>query len=278
LSMLVADTLEILMRRKRSHSAMVRALLAVVALGALGASTFSFAQTGLWDDRGGLGLRQSYGESSAASARSPANHSLRNQPSASPDYKLYSGMRELPRLGAPASESYGGVEFSISRKWGSSLEVGVTPETAAAPRRYSLGGRLQTTLSGDSGVSLGLKYRQYESGSALRGGRYVGDPAGPIRGDELTPGVTPGLYSGPSYEVRLRYRYSPSSTFGLALGRDLESSMPGLDPAYNGERQLMFSGQHWLTPSWGLSYDLLSDDPGGSLRMQGLRLGVRYRF
>ena len=278
MSMVVTETSEILMRRKRIHSATVLALQAVFALGAFSVSIFSIAQTGLWDDRGGLGLRQPYGESSAASARSPENQSLRDQPSASQDYKLYSGVRELPRLGTSASESYGGVEYSISRKWGSSLEVGVAPETAAAPRRYSLAGRLQTTLSGGSGVSLGLKYRQYEPGSAFRGGRYVGDPAGPLRGDELTPGVAPGLYSGPSYEVRLRYRYSPSSTFGLALGRDLESSMPSLDPAYNGERQLMFTGQHWLTPSWGLSYDLLSDDPGGSLRVQGLRLGVRYRF
>ena len=266
------------MRRKRIYSATGRAFQAVLALGALGVSLFSFAQTGLWDDRGGLGLRQPYGDTSAAAPNSAADHPLRNQPPAPHDYKLYNGVRELPRLGASASESYGGVKYSISRNWGSSLEVGVTPETAVAPRRYSLAGQLQTKLSGGSGVSLGLKYRQFEPGSAFRGGRYAGDPAGPLRGDELTPGVAPGLYSGPSYEVRLRYRYSPSSTFGLALGRDLESSTPGLDPAYNGERQLMFTGQHWLTPSWGLSYDLLSDDPGGSLRVQGLRLGVRYRF
>ena len=276
--MVVADTLEILMRRKRTYSTMVRALQALAVLGALGATTLSLAQTGLWNDRGGLGLRQPYGESSAASAGSAAIQAPQDQPSASHDYKLYSGVRELPRLGASASESYGGVQYSISRKWGSSLEVGVTPETAAAPRRYSLAGRVQTPLSGGSGVSLGLKYRQYEPGSTLHGGRYVGDPTGPIRSDELAAAVAPGLYSGPSYEVRLRYRYSPSSTFGLALGRDLESSMPSLDPAYNGERQLMFTGQHWLTPSWGLSYDLLSDDPGGSLRVHGLRLGVRYRF
>lgn len=276
--MVVADTLEILMRRKRICSKMVSALQAVVVLGALSASTLSFAQTGLWDDRGGIGLRQPYGASSAASAASPGDQSLQNQPSASQDYKLYSGVRELPRLGASALESYGGVAYPISRKWGSSLEVGVTPETAAAPRRYSLAGQLRTTLSEGSGVSLGLKYRQYEPGFAVRGGSYLGDPAGPIRGDELAAPVAPGLYSGPSYEVRLRYRYSPSSSFGLALGRDLESSMPSLNPAYNGERQLMFTGQHWLTPSWGLSYDLLSDDPSGSLRVQGLRLGVRYRF
>jgi len=38
----------------------------------------------------------------------------------------------------------------------------------------------------------------------------------------------------------------------------------------------------WLTPSWALSYDLLSGDLAGpsTLRLQGLglRFGVRYRF
>ncbi len=278
--MAVADTLEILMQRTPIHSAIGCALQVVVAAGALGAADFSAAQTGLLNDRGGLGLRQApYGAPLRLSAPSAADHSLRNRAPAPQDYQLYSGVRELPQLGASGSESYSGVAYSISRNWGSSLELGVTPETVAAPRRYSVTGQLQTALSEGRSVSLGLKYRQYEPGSSFHSRRYVGDPSGPINsGDELARAAAPGLYSGPSYEVRLRYRYSPSSTFGLALGRDLEGSTPGLDPAYNGERQLMFTGQHWLTPSWGLSYDLLSDDPGGSLRVQGLRLGVRYRF
>ena len=44
-----------------------------------------------------------------------------------------------------------------------------------------------------------------------------------------------------------------------------------------GLRQFSFTGQHWLTPSWALSYDVLSSDPS-SFRLQGLRLGARYRF
>jgi hypothetical protein len=41
-------------------------------------------------------------------------------------------------------------------------------------------------------------------------------------------------------------------------------------------------GQHWLTPAWALSYDVLYNDPANmsTLRLQGLglRMGVRYRF
>ena len=278
MSMGVVDSSDIPMRRNRIQSAIEQALQILFGFGALGIASLAVAQTGLLDDRGGLGMRQLDRGSPALSAASRADLSLQHQASSSQDYKLYSGVRELPRLGAPTTESYSGVEYSISRNWGSSLEIGVTPESAAAPRRYSLAGQVQTTLSEGSSVSLGLKYRQYEPGSAFPGSRYFGIPTGPMSGDGLAAAAAPGLYSGPSYEVRLRYRYSPSSTFGLALGRDLESSMPGLNLTPNGERQLMFTGQHWLTPSWALSYDLLSDDPGSSLRVQGLRLGVRYRF
>ena len=108
----------------------------------------------------------------------------------------------------------------------------------------------------------------------MRGAGKIGTTGRGIGGAyALTPSALDS-----SYEVRLNYRYSGSSSFGLALGRDLETLTPGLDSAANGERQLMFTGQHWLTPSWGLTYDLLSDEPGMSMRVQGLRLGVRYRF
>lgn len=256
---------------------MKRAFRIIVGVGAMGMAGLAVAQTGLWDDRGGVGLRPLHRES-ASPATTPTDRRVQGQTSESTDYGLYSGARELPRLGTSVYESYGGVAFSFSRKWGSSLEAGVMPESAGVPRRYSLAGQLRTALSEDRGVSVGLKYRQYEAGSALGSGLYGGEPLGRTGAQELVPSAVPGLYTGPSYEVRLRYQHSTSSSFGLALGRDLETVTPGFDAATNGERQLMFTGQHWLTPKWGLSYDLLSDEPGGSMRVQGLRLGVRYRF
>jgi YaiO family outer membrane protein len=266
------------MQRKRSHSAMRWAVRVAAALGAIGVAGFAMAQVGLWDDRGGLGLRPSPSEAAPLPPGSHSNSGDQVQTPKSRDYELYSGVRELPQLGSTVSESYGGVEYSFSRKWGSSLEAGVIPQSASTPRRYSLAGQLQTTLSEGRGVSVGLKYSHYDAVPALRGGLYGGEPLGSAGGNELTPLTAPGLYTGPSYEVRLRYQHSASSSFGLTLGRDLDTLTPHADAATNGERQLMFTGQHWLTPKWGLSYDLLSDEPGGSMRVQGLRLGVRYRF
>ncbi len=270
-------TFNFAMQRERGHCLMRRVFQVFIGLGAIGLGGVAVAQTGLWDDRGGLGLKPLQRESALLPATSPTDLHVPGKPSEF--YELYSGARELPRLGTSVSEAYSGVAYSFSRKWQSSLEAGVTPESAGVPRRYALAGQLRTALSGERGVSVGLKYRQYEAGGLpRRGGLYSSEPLERSGGYELAPSALPGLYTGPSYEVRLRYQHSASSSFGLALGRDLETLTPGLDTAANGERQLMFTGQHWLTPKWGLSYDLLSDEPGGSMRVQGLRLGVRYRF
>ena len=249
----------------------------IFGLGAVGVAGVAVAQAGLWDDRGGLGLRSSHRESAPAAASSYTDPRAQEQGSSPRDYELYSGVRDLPRLGTSAPESYSGVAYTLSRKWGSSLEAGVMPESANAPRRYSLAGQVRTALSDERGVSVGLKYRHYDERSGLRGGPY-GDLFGNTGAHGLAPSAVPGLSSRPSYEVRLRYEHSASSSFGLAMGRELETLTPGLGADANGQRQLMFTGQHWVTPSWGLSYDLLSDEPGRSMRVQGLRLGVRYRF
>ena len=225
------------------------------------------AQIGLWTDRGGVGLRPTESQTSASAGASIAGKQL----SPARDYGLYSGTSEMPLAGGFVSEQYSGVAYPLSRQWGSSLEAGVVPESASTARRYSLAGQLGTALSGSQSVSVGLKFRHYDTASGT--GPYRALANGASSSYALAPSALES-----SYEVRLSYRYSRSSSFGLALGRDLETVTPGLESPANGERQLMFTGQHWLTPSWGLTYDLLSDEPGSSPRVQGLRLGVRYRF
>lgn len=196
----------------------------------------------------------------------------------SSDYTLYSGARETSRLGLRGAEAYGGIVYSLAGGWGSSLEAGYAPESPLSPRRYALTGQLHTALGEGRFLSLGLKYRMDDTDA---GSRYGTTDTPFLNGYSYTlaplrqPGAAGYL---PSYQLQMSFQYSAATSFGLALGRDVETFTPVQDFAGSGPRQFTFTGQHWLTPSWALSYDILSQDAATPLRSLGLRLGVRYRF
>ena len=185
------------------------------------------------------------------------------------EYALYGGGRDEPRLGLRTTESFAGLVYGAAG-WGASFEVAHSPLSPLAAGRYSLTGQLHTSLSEGRVLSVGLKYRIYDQESL----RYAAP-------GDIAYGYTlagPRLTSyPPSYQLQMSYQYSAAGTVGLAVGRELETFVPFNDPSGSGPRQFSLTGQHWLTPSWGLSYDL-SHDLASSFRLQGLRLGVRYRF
>jgi len=232
------------------------------------------AQIGLSPDRTGLGLKSqsraavewAYGGDSAQGwqARGPA------------DYTLYRGTRDLLQSGLRAAESYSGVVHSYSGGLGSSFETSYVQESPFAPRSYALSGQLHSALSDGRMLSVGLKYRVYDTDTGSRFGTAGEGAIG--NGYTLAPYRLPGASYAPSYQLQFSYQHSTASSFGMALGRDVETFTPHFDIPGSGPRQLSFTGQHWLTPSWAVSYDLMTQDAMSPLRLHGLRLGVRYRF
>lgn len=245
-------------------------LLAVTLL----ASGVASAEIGLPHGRTGLGLK--------SEARGAAEWAIGNdaaqvwQARNASDYALYGGARDLPQTAFRSTESYTGIAHALAGGWGVSFEAGFVPETLLAPRRYSLSGQLHTALGAGQGLSVGLKYRVYDTDTAQRSGT-AGDPTIGT-GYTLAPYRVPGTVLAPSYQLQFSYQYSTASTFGMALGRDLETFTPYFELPGSGPRQFSFMGRYSLTPSWALSYDLLSQDAMSPLRLQSLRLGVRYRF
>jgi len=232
------------------------------------------AQAALSREHGGLGLRQPTEPGVETKSGSESRQAwLSRQPS---DFTLFGGARELTRGGPGAAEAYGGVAYSFSRSWGSSLEAAYAPESPLVPRQYALAGEVRTALSDSKALSVGIKYRVYDVDLGM-----PGDSA-PVTGFGLAPSRGLGTGYAPGYQVQFGYQHSAFTLFGLALGREMESYATALDPAAPYPLQLSFTGQHWLTPSWALSYDVLSGDLGGPnpMRLQGLglRFGVRYRF
>lgn len=133
-------------------------------------------------------------------------------------------------------------------------------------KAYSLEREVRTALSDHKALSVGIKYQLYEA-----------DPVGP---GDVPPVI--GHTLSPGYQVRLGYQHSALSQFGLAIGRDADLYSSAFDSTAPYPRQLSFTGLHWLTPSWAVSYDVLSADldSPSPLRLQGLglRFSLRYRF
>lgn len=232
------------------------------------------AQALLSHEHGGLGLRPPTGPGTNTESGSEARQPwLVRQPS---EFTLFGGARELTRGGPGAAEAYGGVAYTFSRSWGSSLEAAYAPESPLVPRHYALAGEVRTALSDRKALSVGIKYRVYDADFG------VPDDSTPVNGLGLEPSRGLGTSYAPGYQLRLGYQHSAFTLFGLTLGREMESYATAFDPATPYPRQLSFTGQHWLTPSWAVSYDVLSGDLGipNPIRLQGmgLRFGVRYRF
>jgi len=255
-----------------------KSIVAAVALAAMAAAGSADAQSGLAPERSGLGLKSRTDAFALPLDAASSDEGVPSwQTTAPSDFALIGGVRNAPRLGLSAVESYGGIVYAPSARWGSSLEAGFARETPDSPRRYTLGGQMQTALGYGRSISIGLKYRVFDVDSGSRPAAWSELPA--AHAYTLAPLHVPGAAYGPSYQLQMSYQHSSSSAFGLAVGREIETMTPYLDMVGAG-RQLTFTGQHWLTPAWALSYDVLSSDPANPLRFQGvgLRLGVRYRF
>jgi hypothetical protein len=242
-----------------------------VALAAAGAYGVCAAQTGLFPQGLGPGLRP---HGTPVESVPTAEPSSPWQPKPSSDFTLYGGARELPAFGLGSAEAYSGVAYALPRGWGSSsLEAAYAQESRFAPRRYAVAGEVRTEVGTTPGraLSAGIKYRVFDTDTGTR----TLEPA-------VANGYSLSAAREPAYQLQFSYHHSASSSFGLALGRDVETFTSSFDPTSTAPRQLTFMGQHWLTPAWALSYDVLYNDPANmsTLRLQGLglRLGVRYRF
>lgn len=245
------------------------ARLALAALMAL-APAAATGQTGLSFDSGsGLGLKLR-----APGAELPAyagfgTTAVQAWETMRGNFALYGGGDEVARLGAQGGAAYAGIVYSRPG-WGTSLELTHTRGSLIAPQRYALTGQLHAPLSASRSLNVGLKYRDYDADAAMRHG-----PAGDVAvGNAYTlAGTRPA-----GYQLQMSYQYSAAGSLGLAVGREIETFTPFWDSSASGPRQFGLTGQHWLTPSWALSYDILTHDVATPLRVQGLRLGVRYRF
>lgn len=125
----------------------------------------------------------------------------------------------------------------------------------------------------------------YPPGYALSGGSTFSLQAeshwGNFRGAYTRyNGQGDALPSRNGHRFQLSYHYTGRSSFGLAYSEGREFDAFGAAQGFAGAeiRNWSLGGQHWLTPSWALTYRLVNQEPSGYYRRQGLRLGIRHDF
>lgn len=220
---------------------------------------------GLWSRQSQLGLR-SLPRAVRRDGVSSSQHAG--------GFTLYGGTRVAQRLGVGYAQPYSGLRYPLSADWSSTLEASFNPALPASPRGYTLLGRVDRSLPGGWGLSLGLQYNVHElnaPGTQMVAGNWLNPLSQGLRHSTST--------YGKGYELRLSYRYGVRNSVGLSFGSvrefDFTRQWLGSYPAEG--RQYSLTGQHWLTPDWTFSYGLVAQEQGGP-RGQGLRLGLRYSF
>lgn len=193
---------------------------------------------------------------------------------------LYGGLRETRRFGLDDSEVHAGLYHPLGSTWTAQLEGSLSQTHEVLPR-HSVYGALQKSLPGGWGVGFGIRHNEYTlSGSnvvSLLAERYWGNFRGAYT---LYSGKPEGASSGSSHRLQLSYYYADRSSVGLSYtdGREVENVGPPRGVLASDVRNWTLSGQHWLTPAWALTYDLVNHEQGSLYRRQGLRLGIRHSF
>jgi hypothetical protein len=188
---------------------------------------------------------------------------------------LYSLDRPTTGPGLHSPEQVTGVLWRGGERWSSSLESSTSSDMLSEARRTSLTGLIHAPIVGGAGVSLGLRYSM-----AQRPGNGGSTDTPFVNGYTLQPGRLDSSASQLAYQLQLNYLYGERNTVALNYSsrREWDQYRLAPDPLGADGWQLSLTGEHWLSPSWALRYDIPTPESSSLIRRQGLRLGLHYRF
>jgi YaiO family outer membrane protein len=195
---------------------------------------------------------------------------------------LYGGIRQTSRFDLHDTEEWIGYYHPLAPDWTALVEASVSGSHRVLPK-HSLFGQVSKQLAGGWALSLGLRHSEYAATGVdvVVAGveRYWGSFRGAYT---LYSGRPEGAPSGQAHRFQLNYYYGDGerSTVGVSVttGREVENAGPPAGILTSNVRDLTFSGRHWMTPDWALSWDVLAHEQGNLYRRQGFRIGIRHRF
>ncbi len=195
-------------------------------------------------------------------------------------HSVYGELRQTQRFNLTDRELSGGYYHPLDPTWTALIEASTSPEHNVLPKD-SLLGQLQKSFAGGWDMQVGVRRSLYNNASAdilvLTGERYWGDFRAAYR---LYLSKLQNAGVAPNNNVLFSYYYTTRSnvTFNFAKGRQVESLGPALGVLATDVTTTSLYGLHWLTPSWGVSYEGLLEHEGNLYSRKSIRLGLRYAF
>lgn len=88
----------------------------------------------------------------------------------------------------------------------------------------------------------------------------------------------PDAGTGAAHRLSASWFYDDRSAAGVAvsIGKEVENLGPSGSILSSSVRSFVLAGRHWLTPSWGVTYEVGLYVQGDFYTRRGLRLGFRY--
>ena len=197
-----------------------------------------------------------------------------------PRQNLYGALRQTERFGLRDSEISAGYSHPFSSRVTGTAEGTYSSEHNVLPQSSVLG-QLAWQVGQGWVLTGGLRHSSYTLNDAdllLAGVERYWDAF--RAGYTLYNGRPEGAGSASAHRFSFDWFYGEHSRIGVGYttGREVENVGPPLGVTSTDVRGWGVFGRHWLTPSWALSYEVLSHTQGTLYRRQGARIGLRYRF
>lgn len=185
------------------------------------------------------------------------------------------------RFGIADTEIRGATRYSLDERWTSRFATGYSTPDQIHDRR-TVHGLLERNLPGGWGVGLGLRRNDFSDASSNALSMSAGGQWGDLSGAyTLFSGLPDGL-SSESHRLQLSYRYAERGSVGFSFstGREMDYAGPMRGLSATEINNWSLGGQHRLTPSWALTYDMMRGNQGSLMprQGQGLKLGLRHDF
>ena len=195
-------------------------------------------------------------------------------------HTIYGGLRDVRRFGLADTEATAGFYTPLGAAWTAVVEASVSRSSQFLPK-YTLFGQLHKAHASGWGTSVGLRHSEYERSVvdilSATAERYWGNWRGAYT---VYAGRPEGASWASAHRFQLTHYYGDHDFIGVnyTTGREVENVGPPTGVRSSDVNGWSFTGRHWFSRAWALTYDLVSHEQGTLYRRQGLRVGVRHSF